>query len=109
MLYRNLNYLIFIILSQLFKIIVYGQFIPGPRKLHTAIFIEPELRIFYIGGYNYNELEQDPESDFFYLNVNNTISEDFLSWVDLKSQGIKLPYIFSHNANIGGFNIYCGR
>ncbi|RGB29340.1 hypothetical protein C1646_818583 [Rhizophagus diaphanus] len=89
--------------NQLFNIIiVYGQeYIPEPRIKHTAVFVKPELKIYYIGGNNPDNLEQNPESDIFYLGINNTIKN---LWVDLKSQGVKLPHTFSHTANIGGVN-----
>ncbi|GBC30257.2 hypothetical protein GLOIN_2v1768952 [Rhizophagus irregularis DAOM 181602=DAOM 197198] len=107
MLYRKLiHYSIFIILSQLFNIIiVYGQeYIPGSRIKHTAVFVKPELKIYYIGGNNPDNLKQNPESDIFYLDIINTTKNFFSSWVNLKSQGVKLPHTFSHTANIGGAN-----
>jgi N-acetylneuraminic acid mutarotase len=80
--------------------LVYGQkYKPEPRIGHTAVFIKNELKIYYIGGDNPENSEQNPESDIFYLNVT-----DPSSWVNLKSQGIKLPHTSFHTANIGGVN-----
>jgi hypothetical protein len=97
-------YLIFIILIQLILLVnrvinVNGQFIPGPRVGQKAVLIGKKLYV--IGGHNYYK-EIDPLSDFFYydfgLGLNNT------ELVDLRSQGINLPYETLHTANIGGAN-----
>jgi N-acetylneuraminic acid mutarotase len=103
MLYKNLNhYLIFIILYQLFSIMVYGQkFIPEPRIGTPAVLIEN--KIYYIGGDNpsKSKSEEDPESVIFYHDVNPDDKVNFLTWVDLK---VKLPYTNGHAADVGGIN-----
>ncbi|GBC04959.1 hypothetical protein RclHR1_05970016 [Rhizophagus clarus] len=82
---------------------VYGQnFIPEPRTGHTAVLIE--YKIYIIGGDNPSktDLEQNPESDIVYLNIDPY--ENYDSWVNIQSQGLRLPHTFSHTANIGGIN-----
>ncbi|PKY19024.1 uncharacterized protein OCT59_001274 [Rhizophagus irregularis] len=100
--YKNLNYyMILIILSQLFNIIIaYGQkFIPEPRLGVVSVLIED--RIYYIGGDDPSKThsEANPENDIFYLDLN--IKENFLTWVDLK---VKFPIISGHAADVGGIN-----
>jgi N-acetylneuraminic acid mutarotase len=99
----NKNYLIFIILSQLIllmnKVInVNGQFIPGPRVGHKAVLVGKKL--YFIGGFNFNKAVE-PLSDLFYYDFEAGLSDTKL--VDLRSQqGIELPYVIWHTANIGG-------
>ncbi|RIA79775.1 hypothetical protein C1645_810689 [Glomus cerebriforme] len=97
MVYKNLNlYLIFIVFSQLF-LLANGQFTPGPRLGHKAVLVGK--RIYFIGGRNYNK-GVDPTSDFFYFDFGTGSG----SIVDLRSQGVNLPYTIWHTANIGGVN-----
>ncbi|RGB30666.1 hypothetical protein C1646_793291 [Rhizophagus diaphanus] len=77
-----------------------GQFIPGTRVGHDAVFIGKKL--YFIGGRNYNKAKE-LISDFFYYDLEAGLSDAKL--VDLRSQkGINLPYMFWHTANIGGAN-----
>ncbi|RIA90109.1 hypothetical protein C1645_805914 [Glomus cerebriforme] len=85
MVYQNLNhYLIFIVFSQLFFLVINGQFIPGSRVGHEGVLVGK--RIYFIGGYNTNK-GLDPTSDFFYFDFGVGTG----SIVDLRSQGVNLP------------------
>src|SRR6185437_8234441 len=105
MAYKYLNhYLIFIILSQLFLLVnrvvnVNGQSIPGPRVGQKAVLVGKKLYI--MGGRNVNK-GPDPTSDFFYYDFEDGLNN--ANFVDLKSQGVNLPYRVWHTANIGGAN-----
>ncbi|CAB4373234.1 unnamed protein product [Rhizophagus irregularis] len=77
-----------------------GQFIPGTRVGHDAVFIGKKL--YFIGGRNHNKAKE-LISDFFYYDLEAGLSDAKL--VDLRSQkGINLPYMIWHTANIGSAN-----
>ncbi|GBC10578.1 hypothetical protein RclHR1_09740003 [Rhizophagus clarus] len=87
--------LILILLIHLFLwvTVVNGQFIPGPRAGHTANLVGN--KIYFIGGSNFSEYD---ESEVFYY------GGDPVTWINLNSQGVKLPARYGHSANIGGTN-----
>src|SRR5688572_8517363 len=90
MVYKNLN--LFIILIILVNKVVYGQnFIPGPRTGQAAVLVGD--KIYYTGGYEFI-----PLSNFFYLEL------EMNTWIDLTNQGVNLPLIAGHAADIGGIN-----
>ncbi|RIA79221.1 hypothetical protein C1645_841232 [Glomus cerebriforme] len=88
--------------------VVYGQnYIPEPLIGNAAVFVESELKIYYIGGINFNYDSNDLEflkSDFFYFNCDPHSKETFAKWTDLKSQGVNFPLSVFHIADIGGVN-----
>ncbi|POG78481.1 hypothetical protein GLOIN_2v1836886 [Rhizophagus irregularis DAOM 181602=DAOM 197198] len=95
---KNLkHHLMLILLIQLFLWVTFvnGQFIPGPRKGHTATLIGD--KIYFIGGYNFTNPK---ESDIFYYNG--------IAWVELNNQvsgqGADMPPKLGHTANVGGRN-----
>ncbi|RIA95404.1 hypothetical protein C1645_734026 [Glomus cerebriforme] len=55
-------------------------------------------KIYYIGGIYLQGGIDLTASDFFYLGGPEK------TWVDLKGQGVKIPLLASHTANIGGVN-----
>ncbi|GES78856.1 hypothetical protein GLOIN_2v1878605 [Rhizophagus clarus] len=84
---------------------VYGQkFIPEPHVFHAAVLID--YKIYFIGGNDPNKTdsEQNPEGEIFYFNIDPNDNENLFSWVNIQSQGVKLPHTFSHAADIGGVN-----
>ncbi|RIA84950.1 hypothetical protein C1645_831525 [Glomus cerebriforme] len=108
MIYKNFNihfiFIILSVLSQLLNTVVYGQdYKPETRVGHAAVSVED--KIYHIGGFRTSNKSDvyDLISDFFYLDA-NTDSENFLTWVDLKKDGVNLPYTVWHIANIGGVN-----
>jgi N-acetylneuraminic acid mutarotase len=90
---------IIIILSQLFlfvNILVYGQnYIPEPRIGQAAVSIDD--KVYYIGGYKFNQSQST--SDFFYLDINNSL------WTDLVSQGANLTLTSWHCASTNGIDL----
>ncbi|CAB4416564.1 unnamed protein product [Rhizophagus irregularis] len=81
---------------------VYGQFVPESRVGHSAVYVESERRIYYIGGFKSIPTESDPMSDFFYLDVNIPNLSN-LTFSDLKSQ-VNLPLSIFHISELGGVN-----
>jgi hypothetical protein len=103
MMYHHLIFIITLYLS-LCMLNVYGQFIPETRVGHSAVYVESEKKVYYIGGYNFNKsapTEPNPLSGFFYLNVDT--SNDFLKFTDLTSQA-NLPLTVFHVSELGGVN-----
>ncbi|CAB5391161.1 unnamed protein product [Rhizophagus irregularis] len=84
---------------------VYGQFVPESRVGHSAVYVESERRIYYIGGFKPIPTEPDPMSDFFYLDVNipNLSNLNYLTFSDLKTQ-VNLPLSIFHISELGGVN-----
>ncbi|RIA84962.1 hypothetical protein C1645_831538 [Glomus cerebriforme] len=83
---------------------VCGQnYIPGPRTGHASVYVGGI--IYYMGGYsNESELSStiaaNTESEFFYVDTRSNP----LLWVDLKNQGVNLPFTIFPTASIGGVN-----
>ncbi|CAB4415148.1 unnamed protein product [Rhizophagus irregularis] len=97
------HHLMLVLLIQLFLLIplfVNGQFIPGPRSGHTATLIGD--KIYFIGGSNFSNTNQEAESDVFYYDGNK------LAWVEVNSQvngqDADIPPKHGHTANVGGRN-----
>ncbi|CAB5193731.1 unnamed protein product [Rhizophagus irregularis] len=93
--------LLIFVLSQLFlflNILGIGQnYVPEPRVGQAAVLIED--KIYYIGGYKFNQSQLT--SDVFYLDVN----EFKFIWTDLVSLGANLTLTSWHTASPNGISL----
>ncbi|CAB4495219.1 galactose oxidase [Rhizophagus irregularis] len=91
---KHHNYHLILIII-LYILNVYGQYVPGNRYGHSAVFVRSEQRIYFIGGFKAKTYVPNPMSDVFYLNVNE--------FTDLTSQ-VNLPLTLFHVSELGGVN-----